>query len=380
MRKEVKLGMAIGGGVVGLLVVYLLVAPPGNAKKGVQLADASAGGNGNGSLAEPVAIPDSSASQSNQTPEQAPPAGHSELSTRTPEPAARRTEQATHGTVAPPAREERPIIRTTPVPEQTQSPNRGEPTPAPPAEARSTQSQPQQQPRAQMYFDPNAAWGGGVSGDAPALGITRQAPTPGPSPKAFVKEGGKVEGAAPGPNTHVVKSGETFSSIAQAAYGSAAYYPHLIRANPGVNPNNLKLGTVLNVPPVSEVKASGGGAAAEKAAAGPAGQLPAGPRLVEDVKIDPVRQYRVVSGDSLFKIGQKLYGKGTMGDRIYEANKQLIGTDPRRLKLGMILQLPEPPTAGASAKRSGDGTGQEVWNSVSVNPAEPYFGNEGERK
>jgi len=240
-----------------------------------------------------------------------------------------------------------------------------------------------------MYFDPNAAWGGGVSGDAPALGIERQpvSPGPSPSPKAFVREPGKTETAGGGaagasnPHTHVVKSGETLSSIAQAAYGSAAYYPHLIRANPGVNPNNLKLGTVLNVPPVSEVKAAGGGAgaAAEKAAAG---QLPAGPRLVDEVKIDPVRQYRVVSGDSLFKIGQKLYGKGTMGDRIYDANKQLIGADPRRLKLGMILQLPEPPAAaGASAKRSGgDGTGQEVWNSVSANPSEPYFGNEGERK
>jgi hypothetical protein len=73
-----------------------------------------------------------------------------------------------------------------------------------------------------------------------------------------------------------------------------------------------------------------------------------------------------------------------MGDRIYEANKQVIGADPRRLKLGMILQLPEPPTSvglgkagSASASRGGE---QEAWNSVSSGPSEPYFGSESERK
>ena len=30
MRKEVKLGMAIGGGLIAVLVVYLLVTPPAN--------------------------------------------------------------------------------------------------------------------------------------------------------------------------------------------------------------------------------------------------------------------------------------------------------------------------------------------------------------
>src|SRR4051794_40379031 len=48
MRKEVKLGMAIGGGLIALLVAYLLVAPPSN-KKGTQLAS---GGAGAGSIIE----------------------------------------------------------------------------------------------------------------------------------------------------------------------------------------------------------------------------------------------------------------------------------------------------------------------------------------
>jgi nucleoid-associated protein YgaU len=68
-----------------------------------------------------------------------------------------------------------------------------------------------------------------------------------------------------------------------------------------------------------------------------------------EVKIDTTKQYKVQSGDSLYKISLKLYGKSTYVDRIYEANKQTIGADPKKLKLGMILELPEKPAAGGLA-------------------------------
>ena len=45
MRKEVKLGMTIGGGLIALLVVYMLVAPPNQNKAGAQLATGDKGGN-----------------------------------------------------------------------------------------------------------------------------------------------------------------------------------------------------------------------------------------------------------------------------------------------------------------------------------------------
>ena len=38
-------------------------------------------------------------------------------------------------------------------------------------------------------------------------------------------------------------------------------------------------------------------------------------------------------------------------DALYEANKQAIGPDPRKLKLGMVLKLPEQPTV---ARRRGE--------------------------
>jgi LysM repeat protein len=190
-----------------------------------------------------------------------------------------------------------------------------------------------------------------------------------------------------------------------AAYGSPAYYPHILRANPNLSPTGLKIGMVINLPPLAEVKASHAAekAGAEKAGAEKPGDVPAGPRMVEDVKIDPSRQYRIVAGDSLYKIGQKLYGTGTMGEKIYDINKATIGPDPKRLKLGMVLVLPEPPSAGsAPAERapamgapvtptakgsgpaeekatSGSGSLEEAWNN-GTSASEPLLGNESDPK
>ncbi|WP_428940933.1 LysM peptidoglycan-binding domain-containing protein [Fontivita pretiosa] len=140
--------------------------------------------------------------------------------------------------------------------------------------------------------------------------------------------------AAPGARTHVVQPGESFATIAQAAYGSAAYYPHLIRANPTLDPRKLRPGMVINLPPISQVRADSTTAAASDSpratAAAPA--------------TDPRTEYRVQPNDSLYKISLKLYGKADRVDKLYELNKSTIGPNPARLKEGMVLKLPEPPT------------------------------------
>jgi len=65
------------------------------------------------------------------------------------------------------------------------------------------------------------------------------------------------------------------------------------------------------------------------------------------------KEYAVQADDSLYKISMKLYGKGDKVDAIYELNKEKIGSDPARLKVGMVLKLPEAPSAvhTASAAR-----------------------------
>jgi nucleoid-associated protein YgaU len=143
--------------------------------------------------------------------------------------------------------------------------------------------------------------------------------------------------------THRVQSGETLSSISFAAYGSPNHYPAILRANPGLDPNHLKVGQIVKIPDVKDVKpvevsartSSEGDAQHANAKIG-------GAPLTS-------KQYRVQASDSLYKISVKLYGKGSMADKIYQLNKQTIGEDPHKLKVGQVLELPEPPTVTASS-------------------------------
>lgn len=141
--------------------------------------------------------------------------------------------------------------------------------------------------------------------------------------------------------THLVQNGETFSSIAAVVYGSAAYYPHLVRANPNIDPKKLKAGMTISIPPANEVRAETSNAIATTAAPS-LSQSPAAA-----AKIDEKSEYRVESGDSLFKISSKLYGKIDHVEKIYDLNKAAIGPDKTKIKVGMVLKLPEAPTVKA---------------------------------
>jgi nucleoid-associated protein YgaU len=131
--------------------------------------------------------------------------------------------------------------------------------------------------------------------------------------------------------THKVLSGETFFTIARAVYGDSKYFTRLEDANPTVNPNRLRVGTIINVPGLDvplPVKAaytvsSTGGAPAT---------------------VDTSKSYRVRSSDTLMGIARRLYGNGQMWQKIYNANRDMIGPNPARLTVGMVLRLPEPPT------------------------------------
>jgi nucleoid-associated protein YgaU len=50
--------------------------------------------------------------------------------------------------------------------------------------------------------------------------------------------------------------------------------------------------------------------------------------------------YTVQSGDTLATIAQQYYGDSTQWRRIYDANKDTIGDDPDKLKLGTKLTIP----------------------------------------
>lgn len=147
------------------------------------------------------------------------------------------------------------------------------------------------------------------------------------------------------PHTHKVQKGETLSTIAAAAYGSPNLYPYILRANPKIDPTKLKLGMELNMPDISEVK--GPEKSADKSTDKSAEKSTDAGTITHKVEpaLDAKTEYRVQSGDSLHKISMKLYGNISMVQKIYEANKTAIGDNPAKLKLGMVLKLPAAPTA-----------------------------------
>ena len=54
----------------------------------------------------------------------------------------------------------------------------------------------------------------------------------------------------------------------------------------------------------------------------------------------PGSNYTVQSGDTLFSIAQQAYGDGNQWQKIYDANKQVIGNDPNQIHPGMVLYIP----------------------------------------
>ena len=147
----------------------------------------------------------------------------------------------------------------------------------------------------------------------------------------------KTDSPSDSTHTHRVASGETFVSIARAVYGDGKYFKVIADANPAVSPEKLKPGMMIQIPPLSQAKQAKSSKASASAA--PA----SGPALSADGKT-----YTVQKNDNLYSIAKKLYGRGDRGEELYSLNKQLIGPDSTRLKIGMVLQLPERPTVASS--------------------------------
>jgi nucleoid-associated protein YgaU len=388
MRKDVKLGFAIGGVLLAVLIVYVLVVPGGGDKRVASATgEASQSGTGSGVSLEPVA-PTTPATQPSGsgvagTPPPAPPvsvtppaggtdpfeqpeavAGNGSnakakdvdwskllndsqmlmvqtpskpvVSTATtpPPPSAssesRPTEVAIGGP-APDITKPGPTPVTPPAPEPAPTPTPTSEQPAPPAEADNTGN----------------AGTSNVVVDPPGPGSVTPPPaiTPPANDTGAVTTTAADAGAQ---KTHVVQPGESFSTISMIAYGNPNLYAAIMRANPGVDPQKLRPGTKINIPPASEAMPP-----APRPAAAPVATPPA-PRIVSgesaqtakaEQPIDPQTQYRVQAGDSLYSISKKLYGRGDRYLRIHEANKQILGEDANTLKAGMVLTLPEPPTA-----------------------------------
>ena len=55
-----------------------------------------------------------------------------------------------------------------------------------------------------------------------------------------------------------------------------------------------------------------------------------------------VKKHKVKKGDTLWTISKKYYGSTVLHDKIYKENKEKIGNNPKRLKVGIILSISKP--------------------------------------
>jgi nucleoid-associated protein YgaU len=59
------------------------------------------------------------------------------------------------------------------------------------------------------------------------------------------------------------------------------------------------------------------------------------------------RTYTVVSGDTLSRIAQRVYGRASRWPKIFEANRDQLD-DPDRIRPGQVLKLPPADDASTS--------------------------------
>lgn len=160
-------------------------------------------------------------------------------------------------------------------------------------------------------------------GPRPATG-ERQEPLP-------VTRSPAVQPEVPRPQMreHVVRAGDTFSSLAVEFYGSQRYTQYLIAANPQVSdPDVLRIGMKLKVPPRPDTDADWA--------------LRTGRTAEEAAKPLSADEYLVKPGDTFSSIAKARLGEERRWPELYEINKELFPRGPHTIKAGTVIHLSEP--------------------------------------
>jgi nucleoid-associated protein YgaU len=155
---------------------------------------------------------------------------------------------------------------------------------------------------------------------------------------------------AAGDRTYVVQPGQTLSSIASEVYGNARFWVAIQRENKSINPNQLKVGMKINLPDITPLQP---GVVEEASEVEVPANVVEHPHAVTPPAARPApvdaHSYVVKAGDSLYKIARTMLGSGRKADALYALNKDLLGPDKSKLKLGMVLKLPESASTGLAS-------------------------------
>jgi nucleoid-associated protein YgaU len=142
---------------------------------------------------------------------------------------------------------------------------------------------------------------------------------------------------------YLIKSGDTLDLIATAHYGSRTYVSLIMEANPGLNPNALRINKKIVLPSKPEKAEKRPEETANKDLTVPA---PAAPETASEVV--GAKTYVIQPGDTLSGISTKVYKTSRYYDKIYQANQDRI-SDPHMLVVGTKLSMPDLPVRNAAA-------------------------------
>lgn len=170
-----------------------------------------------------------------------------------------------------------------------------------------------------------------------ATPVVSPLPTPTPQPlqdnKPITKEPSQVTGS------YVVKSGDTLWDISVKTYGSGYDYSRISRENKLVNPDKLVIGQKL-VLPAKSVQ----------------GKIASGVSIDHGDSTVTAGAYKIVKGDSLWKIAEQQLGDPYRWTEIYQLNKATIGNNPDLIYPDVALKMPANSSGAGVSNSSSSST------------------------
>ncbi|MEX0775055.1 MAG: LysM peptidoglycan-binding domain-containing protein [Phycisphaeraceae bacterium] len=130
-----------------------------------------------------------------------------------------------------------------------------------------------------------------------------------------------------------VQPGDTLATLSRKLYGGKVTWEQIAQVNPWVDPKSLRAGQVIRLPapPSADQPAQDTAASGTTTAPPP----PPGAAATGEANL-----YTVKQGDTFWSIAQQAYGDGSKWEKIYQANRQTVGSDPGAIKPGMKLTIP----------------------------------------
>ncbi len=183
-------------------------------------------------------------------------------------------------------------------------------------------------PRTDQPVDPKPA----VAAQSPSVTAPPVTSTPSAT-TADRRPSSSADASKAAVETHRVQPGDSLSSLAQAYYGDQKFASVLADANPELtNPNVLRLGSLVKIPPLPTNAFN-------------RGEASAAPRTSDTTVVartsDGKRYYTVKSGDSFYSIARTQLGNAARWKELLSLNDTLVRGDPTALQPGQKVVLPE---------------------------------------